>query len=246
MCGRFGLEASWEELFAYFDLVRPQKLDPQMPPRYNIPPTQPIMTITVGHDGQREGMLARWGLIPSWVKDPGNFTLLVNARTESAIEKPSFRNAMRHRRILIPASGFFEWKRFGKGQPSQAYWVRPQSGNLMAFGGLLETWAGEDGSEIDTACILTTAANQPFSAIHSRLPLVIHACDFSRWLDCKTQEPRDVLDLMKPVEDTYLDPVPVSDAVNKVSNTGREIQYRVEPTTPALSNQDNDAQLSMF
>lgn len=246
MCGRFGLEANWEELFEYFDLVRPQKLDPPMPPRYNIPPTQPIMTVVNGHDNQREGVLARWGLIPSWVKDPKDFTLLVNARSETAIEKPSFRNAMRHRRVLIPVSGFYEWKRFGKGESSQAYWVRPEKGQIVAFGGLMETWAGNDGSEIDTACILTTVANNSFSPIHSRLPLVIHKKDFARWLDCKTQEPRDVLDLMKPVDDAYFEAIPVSDAVNKVSNTGPEIQNPVKPEEPAKTPQENDAQLSMF
>lgn len=246
MCGRFGLEARWQELFEFFDLTRPKTMGEDMPPRYNIAPTQPIVTVGIGGDGQREGSLVRWGLVPSWVKDPKEFTLLVNARSETAIEKPSFRTAMRHRRILIPASGFYEWQRFGKGQPSQAFWVRPKAGGIVAFGGLVETWSDTNGSEIDTGCVLTTGSNPSFSEIHHRMPVVIQPADFDRWLDVKSQEPRDVIDLMQPVHDEYFKTIPVSNAVNKVSNTGRDIQNRVEPVSPAKSKQDDNDQLSMF
>ena len=246
MCGRIGLEVPWEELFGYFNLIRPVEMGEEMPPRYNIAPTQPIVMVGDGADGQREGMLVRWGLVPSWVKDPKSFTLLVNARSETAIEKPSFRSAMRHRRMLIPASGFYEWQRFGKGQPSQAYWVRPKKGNIVAFGGLMETWSDPNGSEIDTGCILTTEANKNFSAIHHRLPLVIQPEDFTRWLDCKTQEPRDIIDLLKPVQDDFFDIIPVSNAVNKVANNNPSIQERVEPINPAVKKSPDNDQLSMF
>jgi len=246
MCGRFGLEASWEELFQFFDLTRPRALAEDMPPRYNIPPSQPIVAVGIGGDGAREGMLVRWGLVPAWVKDPKEFTLLANARSETAIDKPSFRTAMRHRRVLIPASGFYEWQRFGKDRPSQAYWVRPKGGELVAFGGLVETWADPNGSEIDTGCILTTGPNESFARIHHRMPVVIEKKDFARWLDVKTQEPRNIVDLMQPVRDDYFDAVPVSNAVNKVSNTGRDIQNRVEVVSPAKSKHDDNEQLSMF
>ena len=246
MCGRFGLEASWQELFEFFDLVRPQTLAEEMPPRYNIPPTQPIVTIGIGGDGQRAGALVRWGLMPSWVKDPKEFTLLVNARSETAIEKPSFRAAMRHRRVLIPASGFYEWQRFGKGQPSQAYWVRPKLGGIVAFGGLVETWSDPNGSEIDTGCVLTTGSNASFGKIHHRMPVVIQPSDFARWLDVKTQEPRDIVDLMQPIHDEYFEAIPVSNAVNKVSNTSSDIQNRVNPAQPAKSKHDDNEQFSMF
>ena len=246
MCGRFGLEATWRELFEFFDLMRPQKLEEDMPPRYNIAPTQPIVTVGIGGDGNREGRLVRWGLVPNWVKDPKEFTLLINARSETAIEKPSFKTAMRHRRVLIPASGFYEWHRFGKGQPSQAYWVRPRSGRIVAFGGLVETWSDPNGSEIDTGCILTTESNETFAEIHHRMPVTIQPRDFERWLDVKTQEPRDVMDLMQPIHDQYFEAIPVSNAVNKVSNTGRDIQNRVEPALPAKSQHDDNEQLSMF
>lgn len=115
----------------------------------------------------------------------------------------------------------------------------------------METWAGADGSEIDTACVLTTASNQSFNAIHHRLPLVIQPADFSRWLDCKTQEPRHVLDLMDPAPEDYFDPVPISDAVNKTANNDISIQHRVEPDEGVkqvglAEDAPRDDQLSMF
>ena len=246
MCGRFGLEVAWAELFAYFNLIPTVQTNPEMPPRYNIAPTQPILMIGNGEDGRRSSLLVRWGLVPNWVKEPKEFTLLINARAETAIEKPSFRTAMRHRRMLVPASGFYEWKRYGKGQKSQPYWVRPKDGSIVAFGGLMETWSDATGSEVDTGCIISTDANESFKNIHHRLPLVIHPQDFDRWLDCKTQEPRDVLDLMRPVDDDYFECIPVSDAVNKVANTSPDIQKPVEPRVPPVAKPADDDQLSMF
>ncbi|MEE9314921.1 MAG: SOS response-associated peptidase [Rhizobiaceae bacterium] len=244
MCGRFSLDTSWEEIVEHFNLERPQEMGPKMPPRYNIAPTQPIIMVGNGDDGVREGLLARWGLIPSWVKDPKEFTLLINARAETAIDKPSFKTAMRHRRMLVPASGFYEWKRYGKGQKSQPFWVRPKNGGLVAFGALMETYADQNGSEIDTGCIISTDTNETFKAIHHRLPMVVHPQNFDRWLDCKSQEPREILDLMQPVDNDYFECIPVSDAVNKVVNTGVEIQQRVEPIKPLPKKPNN--QLSMF
>ncbi|MBB4955830.1 putative SOS response-associated peptidase YedK [Agrobacterium vitis] len=226
------------------------------PPRFNIAPTQPILIVGEGEMVQRgsnlpsrRAFLVRWGFLPSWVKDPGDFPLLINARSETAIEKASFRSAMRHRRILIPASGFYEWHRPAResGEPSQAYWIRPRRGGIVAFGGLVETWASADGSEMDTGAILTTVANGAVQAIHDRMPVVIEPQDFARWLDCKTQEPRKVADLMRPVQDDFFEAVPVSNLVNKVGNNGPEVQAVVESKV-ALTNkkQPPSAQLSLF
>ena len=227
MCGRFSLTASPQEVA---DLLELDELE-AFPPRYNIAPTQPVLMVTDGPSGKREGVLVRWGLVPSWVKDPADFTLLLNARSETAATKPSFRNAMRHRRTLIPASGFYEWHRpADKKLPRQAYWIRPTHGGIVCFGGLMETWASKDGSEIDSGAILTTAANSAISSIHDRMPVVIKPQDLARWLDCKTQEPRDVEDLMQPVESSYFEAIPISDKVNKVANSGADIQKPVEPT----------------
>ncbi len=252
MCGRASLDISWNVLVELLNIMRPISMQPEMPPRYNIAPTQPLLMVGNGYDGNREALLVRWGLVPTWVKDPKKFTLLINARAETAIEKPSFRNAMRHRRMLVPASGFYEWKRFGKGQKSQPYLVRPKDGGLFAFGGLMETYADPNGSEIDTGCIISTDTNQSFAQIHHRLPLVIYPKNYTRWLDCKTQEPRDVLDLMQPVRNDYFEWIPISDAVNKVANSGKEIQDQVESIareTPETSDSEPkkpSSQLSMF
>ncbi len=234
MCGRFALTATPEELIELFGLLESE----DFPARFNIAPTQPIMVVVAGDRAapgsnlpERKAVLVRWGFMPGWVKDPRDFPLLINARAESAIEKASFRAAMRHRRVLVPASGFYEWHRPPKGsrEPSQAYWVRPRKGGIVAFAGLMETWSSADGSEVDTAAILTTAANASIRQIHDRMPVVIQPEDFTRWLDCKTQEPREVANLFAPVAEDYFETIPVSDKVNKVANTGPDIQDAVAP-----------------
>lgn len=231
MCGRFALTATPEEIEALFALLELEGF----PPRYNIAPTQPILLV-VRASGRPEGsnlpdnraVLVRWGLIPSWAKKPGDLPVLINARSETASEKNSFRAAMRHRRALIPASGFYEWRRDG-GKRSQPYWIRPKDGGIVAFAGLMETWLEPGGSEIDTGAILTTAANRSLESIHDRMPVVIGPEDFARWLDCRNCEPRDVADLLRPANDDLFEAVPVADLVNKVSNTGPVIQERVAP-----------------
>lgn len=232
MCGRFALTEPAARLEELLDVVDVE----EFPPRYNIAPTQPILVVVAG-DPQRPGsnlperkaMLVRWGLTPSWVKDPRDFPLLINARAETAIDKASFRAAMRHRRILVPASGFYEWRRppKGTGERPQAYWIRPRNGRIVAFAGLMETWASADGSEVDTAAILTTAANAAIGRIHDRMPVTVAPEHFSRWLDCRTQEPREVADLLRPVEDDFFEAIPISDRVNKVANVGPDIQAPV-------------------
>ena len=208
------------------------------PPRYNIAPTQPILIVANSNVPQkgdnrsgRKAGLARWGLIPGWVKDMKSFPLLLNARSETAAEKNSFRAALRHRRVLIPASGFYEWQRTA-GKKSQPYWVKPRTGSLVAFAGLMETWMSADGSEIDTAAIITAAANDAFAAIHDRMPVVIQPQDFSRWLDCINAEPRQVADLLNAPPEDFLDAIPISDKVNKVANTGPDLHNPVNFSKP--------------
>ncbi len=240
MCGRFALEMTVEDMTALFDIV---DVEP-FPARYNIPPTEPIMMVIRGHPrppGSNQPanrvVLVRWGFVPGWAKDPGRMPLLINARSETAAEKSTFKAAMRHRRTLVPASGFYEWRREGSGK-AQAYWVRPREGRFVAFAGLMETWSDANGSEIDTGAILTTSAAGELAAIHERAPVVIQPRDFSRWLDCRGNEPRDVADLMRPVTPDFFEAIPVSDKVNKVANRGPEIQARVEsPVTKTQPKQ---------
>jgi putative SOS response-associated peptidase YedK len=249
MCGRFALTTTPYEIEELFALI---EID-DFPPRYNIAPTQPILAVMAGHGRapgsnlpDRRALLVRWGLIPGWAKDPKNVTLFFNARSESAADKAAFRAAMRHRRALIPASGFYEWRRDGKSR--QAYWVRPKGGGIVAFGGLMETYAEPGGSEIDTAAILTTAASADVAHIHDRMPVVIAPENFGRWLDCRTQEPRDVAGLMQPADRGMFEAIPVSDKVNAVANVGPELIDRAEPAAASTSpkNEIPTGQLTLF
>ncbi|MCJ8053473.1 SOS response-associated peptidase [Shinella curvata] len=257
MCGHYALLARTDLIKAFLDILDIE--DP--PPRYNIAPTQPILVVVAGEKQEpgsnlpeRRAMLVRWGFMPGWVKDPRDFPLLINARSETAIGKASFRAAMRHRRILVPASGFFEWRRpEDKSEKAQAYFIRPKKGEIVAFAGLMETWSSADGSEVDTGAILTTKANADISRIHDRMPVVIRQEDFSRWLDCKTQEPRDVVDLMKPIDEGFFEAIPVSDKVNKVANMGADIlepvEERADPAPYEKKGTDtppSSGQLSLF
>ncbi|QLF69964.1 SOS response-associated peptidase [Peteryoungia desertarenae] len=254
MCGRFALTASPEEVREILGLLELE----DFPARYNIAPTQPILVAIAAASHEpgsnrpdRKAQLVRWGLIPSWVKDPKDFALLINARSETATEKASFRAAMRHRRILIPASGFYEWHRPAKesGDKPQAYWIRPKHGGIVAFAGLMETYMSADGSEIDTGAVLTVAANQTMAPIHDRMPVVIQPEDFARWLDCRNLEPRDVQDLMRPADEDVFEAIAVSDLVNKVANVGPELQTPVAPREelkkPAPKKPDS-GQMSLF
>ena len=253
MCGRYALTATPEDILEFLSVI---EID-DFPSRYNIAPTQPILLVTAtdrqapgSNLPERQAVLARWGFLPGWVKDPKEFPLLINARAETATGKASFRAAMRHRRVLIPATGFYEWHRPAneEGGKAQAYFIRPKSGGIIAFAGLMETWSSADGSEVDTAAILTTRANALIGSIHERMPVVIDPQDFARWLDCKTQEPREVADLMKPAQEDLFEMIPVSDRVNKVSNMGPDVQTPVEPVlAPKPVTLKKDAgQLSLF
>lgn len=237
MCGRFALTSSPSEIEALFALL---DLAP-FPPRYNIAPTQSILMIA---GPERCALLVRWGLIPAWVKDPRSFTVLFNARSEGAEEKASFRAAMRYRRTLVPASGFYEWRRDGQ-RRSQPYWVRPTRGGVIAFAGLMETYLAPDGSEIDTGAILTTAANADIARIHDRAPVVIGPEDFSRWLDCRN-EPAAAADLLRPAPAGLFEAIPVSDKVNKADNMGPELQEMAEVAVPQPEAAEPERQMSLF
>jgi putative SOS response-associated peptidase YedK len=224
MCGRYVLTATPDEVRALFGYLDAE----DFPPRYNIAPTQPIAIVRL-EKGARRFALVRWGLIPAWVKDPKAFRLLFNARSESVIDKPSFRGAMRYRRCLVPASGFYEWRK-GAGKAKQAFWIRPRSGGLVAFAGLWETWSDRDGGEIDSGLILTTAANATLAPIHDRMPVVIAPADFDRWLAVSDFPPEAVADLLRPPPDDLFETVPVSDRVNAARNDGPDLLEPVAAT----------------
>jgi putative SOS response-associated peptidase YedK len=158
----------------------------------------------------------RWGLLPSWVKDPKDFTLVINARGESVMDKPAFSAAMKRRRCLVPADGFYEWKATGAGK--QPFYVRAKSGAPLAFAGLWETWTGPNGEEMETAAIVTTRANRTLAGIHERMPVVVPPEAFNMWLDCANIDDKTAASLIAPASDDLLEAYEVSTAVNRTAN----------------------------
>jgi putative SOS response-associated peptidase YedK len=153
-------------------------------------------------DGQRHFALARWGFVPSWVKEIQPGKPLINARAETVAEKPSFRNAFRRRRCLIPADGFYEWEGDVPGK-KKPWFIHREDHGLLAFAGLWEHWVGADGSELETSVIITTEANAQVGAFHPRSPVVIAPEHFERWLDYGNEDGKQVMDLLKPVPDDF-------------------------------------------
>jgi putative SOS response-associated peptidase YedK len=252
MCGRFALNALPEDVLRLFELDEIE----DFPPRYNIAPTQPVLLIEPsqgeGHNrAKRQPLLARWGLIPTWVKDVKAFPLLVSARAESVAEKASFRGALRHRRVLVPATGYYEWRRTGTAK-SQPFWIRPRDGGLIALAALKEAYLSADGSEIDTVALITTGSKGVVANIHDRMPVIIKPEDFDRWLNCRDFEPRDVADLLYHGSEGF-EAIPVSDKVNKVANSGPDIQIAInlnetgrEPETKPANKPANTSQMKLL
>ena len=216
MCGRYALTLPPDAMRAFAGYLE----QPNFPPRYNIAPTQPI-AIVRWENGARRFALARWGFLPTFVKDLAKFPLILNARAEGIAEKPSYRAAIRRRRCLVLADGFYEWRRVGKARIP--FLIRRPDRGPLAFGGLWETWNDRDGSEVDTACIITCEANGTIAALHDRMPVILDPVTFDVWLD-PNAESRDVLPLMRPAPDALLEMVAVSDRVNKASNEGPDLQ----------------------
>jgi putative SOS response-associated peptidase YedK len=228
MCGRYTLLSNVEAIRRLFAL--PPFDERLVIPRYNIAPTQPIVVVRRGFRG-REVVPMRWGFVPAWAKDPKDLSLMIIARAEGIASKPAFRNAFLRRRCLIPASGFYEWQQRGKtaGQP---YAVRPKDGELIAFAGLWETWFGNDGSEIDTAAIVTVPCNDCLRPLHDRMPAIIEPADFEAWLSERTH-PAEAQSLLKPAPEDLLRYAPVSTRVNSAANDGPELwEEAAETATP--------------
>jgi putative SOS response-associated peptidase YedK len=201
MCSRYSLTSPPEAVRSYFQTTNAL----QFPGRPDIRPTEPVLIVRSDAKGEREQVLVRWGLIPAWVKNSGELATLINARSETAAEKPSFRGPLRHRRCLVPTDGFYEWT--GPTRSKTRHFVRtpPSQPSLMAFAGLWEHWLGADGSEIETMAILTVAANATVAPIHDRMPVIVAPGHFDRWLDCTPGSATGVLDLLRPAPDGLLE-----------------------------------------
>lgn len=210
MCGRFSLTTPTEGLRALFGF---DEL-PNLPPRYNIAPTQDVAGVRLaGDDGKPSFTLFRWGLIPSWAKDPSIGSRMINARAETVAEKPAFRAAFRRRRCLIPADGFYEWEKLPDGG-KQPWRVTLEGGKPFAFAGLWEDWLGADGSEVETCTIVTTDAALSIAEIHHRMPVILDPGDFTLWLRGTPDEAAALLHPFRGKLAAYR----VSSRVNRVRN----------------------------
>ncbi|MEB3355929.1 MAG: SOS response-associated peptidase [Synechococcales bacterium] len=229
MCGRFTLTQSGERLAKAFQLATVPKLEP----RYNIAPSQPVAAIVVdGPASERHLTHFQWGLIPSWAKDPKMGQRLINARAETVTEKPSFRNAFRRRRCLIPADGFYEWQPQEQGKQPFYFCLSDDRGDRppFAFAGLWEHWQGADGSEIESCTILTTQASEAVQPIHQRMPVILKPEDYGPWLNVGSQSPESLQALLKPYPASDLLSYPVGLSVNSPKHDSPDC---IQPVTPS-------------
>lgn len=207
MCGRYAITLPPEAVRSYFGFSD----QPNFPPRQDVRPTQPVPIVRL-ENGERRFTLVRWGFIPGFVKDEKEFPLLINARSETVFEKASFRNAIKRRRCLFIADGFYEWQKLDdKGRKKRPFLIRRPMQGPLALAGIWECWQSKDGSEIDTAAILTTSANAVLAAIHDRMPVILEPRQFDAWLSPETAN-SDVTRMMQPLDDDALELVPLDAA----------------------------------
>ncbi|HVT30321.1 MAG TPA: SOS response-associated peptidase [Lacipirellulaceae bacterium] len=230
MCGRFTLRTPATVLIEHFDLdVRGDRQMPLFEARYNIAPTQDILVVRADPiDGLRRADMMRWGLIPSWSKDAKGVSgpPMINARAETLASKPMFRSAMRHRRCLVPADGFYEWQQTTGGghRKKQPYFIHRPDHEPFAFAGLWEIWkqpTGQSSSEplmIESCTIVTTEANAALRELHERMPVILAPSDYGNWLDPAEEDSAHLQYLLSPCPHDELVADPVGDRVNRVAN----------------------------
>lgn len=221
MCGRYLLTATPQEVAGLFAA----DVRDNFPPRYNIAPTQPIAVIRMGQTRAREYALVRWGLIPPWMSAEKGRPL-TNARAETVAEKPSFRAAFKRRRCLVPANGFYEWT--GEKGARLPYLIAPCEDGLFAFAGIWERVLAPDGSEADTAAILTVEAGPDISPIHNREPAVINAAHFTDWLETDERDVANLKPLIAGGRSGFWRARRVSPRVNNARNEGAELIAPIE------------------
>ena len=225
MCGRFALFAKGQ--FGYESLPLP---DPPPVERYNIAPTQDILAIRSSPvTGGSEWAMLRWGLVPSWSKESRTRHLLINARAEGIETKPSFRGAVRHRRCIVPASGFYEWGRQGTGK--QPYFVRPAEDEVFALAGIWEHREEQQGGALETVAIITTSANELMRPIHDRMPVILGKEAVAAWIAPATKLDK-ALAMLGPCSSARMVAYPVSSLVNSARHDGPECVARVNELVP--------------
>jgi len=214
MCGRFSLVADPDDLREAFPWLNIPITTAA--PRYNIAPSQPVAVVP--NDGKHQLDFYIWGLIPSWAKDPSIGNRMINARAETLREKPSFRAAFRRRRCLIPADGFYEWKAEPGKKSKTPMYVHMKSGEPFTFAGLWESWNSPDGSTILSCTIITTGPNALMQKIHNRMPVILPASSYDRWLEPAEVDPSRLEALLQPYPAEDMIAYPVSTLVNSPAN----------------------------
>jgi putative SOS response-associated peptidase YedK len=216
MCGRFVLKAPFSELVRLYNVTNNLNLEP----RYNIPPTENIAAVRpdpVG-TGRRLDML-RWGLVPWWAKDLKVSFSNINAKAETVAEKPAFRDAFRERRCVIPADGFYEWKKIDA-KTKQPYAIVMKDRSVFGFAGLWERWKDRASGEMIQSCtIITTTPNEVCAALHDRMPVILEPKDYARWLGDEATDPPHLMAMLRPYPAEAMEAYPVSARVGNVKNT---------------------------
>ncbi len=219
MCGRMVMELTPELLATVFGTPKA----PDLSPIYNIAPTQ-LVLIVRQTGGLRRLEQMRWGLVPSWARDPAVGSRMINARSETVAVKPSFRHAIRYRRCIVPASGYFEWQRDGKKNRPFYFWMKDNS--PLGLAGIWEEWQGADGSTMRTFAVLTTTANRIVAPVHDRMPVILATSEYTVWLDREITDPESLQALYHPFPAELLDSYSVSELVNSPRNNGPELIAR--------------------
>jgi putative SOS response-associated peptidase YedK len=220
MCGRFAQRSDPKRLAKEFKIAEV----PDVEARYNIAPTQDILSIRRAED-DREAVFLKWGLVPSWAKDVSIGAKLINARSETVTEKPSFREAFKKRRCIIPADGFYEWQRTE--ERKQPFFFQMRDERPFGFAGLWESWQGVGGEAIESCTILTTEANDVLRPVHDRMPVILHSNDYELWFDEDVRKQELLKDLLRPYPSSEMMGYPVSMAINNPGNQGATLIARM-------------------
>ena len=221
MCGRFALIVDAAVLADVFDVDPPRELKP----RFNIAPTQDVSIVRAGTERERECSAVRWGLVPSWAKDEKMGARMINARGETVAEKPSFRSAVKTRRCLIPASGFYEWIATDSGK--QPHFIHFADARVFAFAGLWERWHKGDSGPLDTCTIITTDPNPMIADLHNRMPVILDPATWDEWVAPSPLAPERLQELFLPHPAEGMEAYPVSTHVNKPMNDDLECLRRI-------------------
>ena len=225
MCGRYRLSRRKQLVEQYFGAVSGED---EWSPRYNVAPSQPVVVIRQdAGEPVRRLSTVRWGLIPLWAKDPGIGYKTINARSETVATTASFREPFKSQRCLVPADGFYEWKREGK--TKQPYSFEVNDGELFAFAGLWDRWKSPQGEVVESCTILTTTPNSLLSDIHDRMPVILSPDNYDLWLDPAFRNTSSVSEMLKPYDTVLMRRYPVSTRVNQVLNDDADCAKPVEP-----------------